>query len=210
MKYVITIEADSADELREITDLLSGRDAAPAETTTAAPAPEVKSAPEETVVGTETREENGEVTDSDGMPWNSDYHSDSRAKNADGTWKARRGKSEEAKAARVAFKAGGGNESAPDVSDRAAPTETVELPGAGDDVELPGTTTEETVDEREFSLAEIVQLAKAALTAGKTDNEGIQDLYVKASGAENARAAFEVFQTDAASRLSLVQLIEAL
>lgn len=214
MKYVITIEADSPEELREITDLLSGRGAEPAETTTAAPAPEVKSAPAGVVVGedgtvTETREDDGDAAvDADGMPWNGDYHSDSRAVNADGTWKARRGKSEEAKAARAAFKAGGGNESAPDVSERSTPAEDTGLPGAEEDGGLPG--AEETVDEREFSLAQVVQLAKAALTEGKTDNAGIQALYIKASGAETAQAAFETFKEDAASRLRLVQEIEAL
>jgi hypothetical protein len=214
MKYVITIEADSPEELREITDLLSGRAAEPAETTTA-PAPEVKSAPEGTliaegtVIETETREDEGDAAvDADGMPWNGDYHSDSRAVNADGTWKARRGKSEEAKAARAAFKAGGGNESAPDVSERSTPAEDTGLPGADEDGGLPG--AEETVDEREFSLAQVVTMAKAALTEGKTDNAGIQGLYIKASGADTAQAAFEVFKEDAASRLRLVQEIEAL
>lgn len=69
---------------------------------------------DESVTERQETTEEAEV-DSDGMPWNEEYHSGSKGKNADGTWKARQGKAQAAKDARAAFKAGGGDVDAPEV-----------------------------------------------------------------------------------------------
>jgi hypothetical protein len=46
--------------------------------------------------------------DSDGMPYDAEFHADPPSVTKDGTWRAKRGKSAEADAARAAFKARGG------------------------------------------------------------------------------------------------------
>lgn len=68
--------------------------------------------------------------DVDGMPWNGDYHAKTKTKNADGRWKALRGKTPEAQTARDAFLSAGGAEPAPDVSDKPAPAPVATAPVA--------------------------------------------------------------------------------
>lgn len=222
MKYVITIEADSAEELREITTLLANRDAEPA--------PEVKSAPDGVLIaeGTTTEVKGDEVTepettatreeetsadegdaavDADGMPWNGDYHASSRAMTADGLWKAARGKAVAARQAREQFKAGGANEEAP------ADVETREAPAAPGMPGLPGAAapaTEVTSDVRTASLEDVVTAAQAALDNERISGDALLTLYTDVTGAGTPEEAFEMFKEDNDLRVELLDEIQAL
>ena len=68
------------------------------------------------------------AVDGDGMPYDAAVHSDPPSFTTKGLWKAQRGKATEADAARAAFKARGGNVTAPVVP--AAPAAVVTAPAA--------------------------------------------------------------------------------
>ena len=114
----ITIATDDIGEARMLLDALDDRSGTPAP----APTGDVVSTSGD---GADQVDDN--EVDSNGMKWNADIHTSTRAQNADGSWKARKGKAQEAKDAVAAFKASGGNVEPPaDV-----PTQEPAMPAAG-------------------------------------------------------------------------------
>lgn len=91
-------------------------------------------------------------TDKHGMPWNGDYHAKTKTKNADGSWKALRGHTDEAKAAIVAFTSG------------EAPVTTAEAPAPAGMPGMPGATVE--VPRDPVSYEEASQKFMAMITDG--------------------------------------------
>jgi hypothetical protein len=103
MKLHLTYEFENEDELRaHLGGEIRSASTATVTATEVVRAPEPAEAPEAPAV---------EITaerDADGMPWNADYHSTPKSFTDDGLWRSKRGKAEEAKAARSSFKAAGG------------------------------------------------------------------------------------------------------
>lgn len=210
-KISITIDGDTIEEVRsnmaEMLGRLGGADstqvatdapAQPAEKTetpaTPAPAPAAAPAP------AKGADEGDAAVDADGMPYDPEVHAATRTMTADGLWKAMRGKAAEAKAARAAFKAQGGNETAP---------ATTGLPGAGEEkgeTGLPGAENLPTDDP--VSLETAVEIAQKALADTVIDTPGLLALYSEITGKADANEAFAVFQTDETARARLVDAIE--
>lgn len=158
-KINLTYTFDNEDELRAH---IGGVTATPV---AAAPAP---AAPAE-----EPEMRNDADTDSDGMPYDPEVHTETRATNQDGTWKARKGKAAEAKAARAAFKAGGGDAEAPDVEERTEESVAATgMPG------MPGTIPAETPEP--VSMERVIDKANGMMERKVVDQAGIGALYVKA------------------------------
>lgn len=161
--------------------------------------PEAQTAAE---VEEEADEPDAEVSrdsvDADGMPYNADFHSDPPTVTAKGLWRAKRGKTAEADAARAAFKANGGNVEPPaDVETRAAePVVAPTLPG----VTLPGLPV---------SAPEPVSMSKLAEKIGSMMQRGVLDaptaskMYTTVTGATDANAAMAVFNTNETARANL-------
>lgn len=201
MKYILTIESDDAEEIRDAAEKLTGR-AAPSpaatkgvDTTSAKPAPEkTKADPDDAAF------------DSDGMPFDAAVHATSRAVNADGTWKAQRGKAEEAKAARAAFKASGGGIDAPaDVEENEAPG----LPGTKKTAPaLPG--AEKIPPATPVTFEDFVAKATAVLEGGKADNEAVLQVYRDATGQSDTNEAAKTLQTNESMRRKAVDLLTEL
>ena len=137
---------------------------------------------------------NDAEVDSENMPYNPAVHTETRAVNADGTWKARRGKADEAKQAREAFKAGGGAEEAP-----------AELPGANATPSLPGVDALPADAPKPVSFEEMSAKAAAALNSGAISQPDLMKLYAK-HGGENPVATL---QTNETARAALVADLEA-
>ena len=194
-KIKIVIECDDEGEARSIMETLTSRAAqepvvleAPAAPQAAAPVAG-KSAP---VIDADDA-----VVDSDGMPYDAAIHTTTRTVNADGTWKAQRGKADAAKAARAAFKASGGSV--------VAPTETEDdglpgLPGAkaGDAPGLPG--ADAIPPAQPVTMAEFTAKATAVLKSGKIDDTGIVQVYLDATGQPDAKSAAKSLGTNESMR----------
>ena len=116
--------------------------------------------------------------DSDGMPYNAVVHTETRSTNADGTWKARRGKSEEAKAARAAFKAGGGTEEAPEIE--VEETKAAVMPG------LPGTEALPADAPEPVSWDMLVEAITSATKSGSITQDALMALYTEHGGSDPA------------------------
>ena len=193
-KIHLTYEFDNEDELRaHLADetrvaptapATRAADPAPAEPT---PAPAVEPEPQ-----TETR--GADETDKDGMPYDGEIHSDPPAFTSDGLWRAKRGKADEAKAARAAFKAKGG-----DVTPPAAPSA---MPGA-----MPSTLPDDAP--APVSLDRLIEKINVMITRGAADEATLTDLYAKHSGV-SAAESFGVFQTNETARANLYAALDAL
>lgn len=129
-------------------------------------------APADRTAPADTPSNDGDV-DSDGMPYDDALHSGNRGVNADGTWTARKGMAQQAKDARAAFKAGGGNVGAPEVAEE--PAGMPGMPG------MPGTKTDTLpADAPEpVSLDQLITKSSGMITRGKIDHDGIGELYKK-------------------------------
>ena len=103
MKIHVTREYESEEEYRAA-ELGLSRDA----TVTATQVVRAPEAPVAPVAPEPAAEEITAERDADGMEWNGDYHSTPKSFTEDGMWRSKRGKADEAKAARAAFKAAGG------------------------------------------------------------------------------------------------------
>lgn len=109
----ITFEYDDPKEARAHFDMITGdvKSAPVTEAPAASPAP---------AATTETKEAEAPATvdgvDVHGMPHDPSIHQKDGAKKADGSWKAAKGKADEAKAALDAFRAAGGNVTPPETS----------------------------------------------------------------------------------------------
>lgn len=105
-KVSLVMEFDSEDEARAY---LQGNGRSHAD-----PQPEPEREPEPTPVSDNRADDADAGVDVDGMPYDPAVHSNPPSTTQDGRWRAARGKAEEAKAARAAFLASGGNETPPD------------------------------------------------------------------------------------------------
>jgi hypothetical protein len=142
--------------------------------------------------GTETvDEETGEVNtvDSDGFPYDAELHAESRAVNADGRWKVKRGKAEAEANARAAFKAAG------------ATTTEVEAPAAAMPVEaaapvIPGMPAA-AVERAPIALDALIARLQSGMGSGKIGASGtpLADLYGRAGSPDpNAYATNETLR----------------
>lgn len=153
-------------------------------------------------------------TDADGMPYNEAVHSDPPAFTADGLWRARRGKADEAKAARAAFKAGGGDVTPPaDVQTRteepaAAPAAPVAAPAAP--AAAPVAEAQPPV-----TLEAVYGKATEMLESGNIDGAGLRALYKETTGVDGSddeipTLAGAVLQVNETARAALMEKLNTI
>jgi hypothetical protein len=198
MKLQLTYQFDNEDELRAHLGT---------ETRTAAPAPTpvvetpVTVIPATTPVAVEEApveaeaERSASDLDGDGMPYDAAVHADPPSCTADGLWRAKRGKADEAKSARAAFKAKGGNVAAP----AALPTALPGMPAA-----LPGMPSALPADAPEpVSLERVIEKITGMIGRAKLNEQTLAVLYQKHSGVADPAASFGVFNTNESARANL-------
>jgi hypothetical protein len=155
----------------------------------------------ETVAVEEIHLDTRSSTDVDGdqMPYDAAVHSDPPQFTGDGLWRAKRGKSEEAKAARAAFKARGGAVVAPVID--AAPS----LPGMPAVApSLPGMPTALPADAPEpITLERVIEKITGMMSRNTLGEATLSGLYAKHSGQADPTASFQVFNTNESARASL-------
>jgi hypothetical protein len=198
MKLQLTYQFDSEDELRAHlgTETRTVAVEAPAPVIPAAPiaaAPVVPAAPAPVEAPAEEVRSASDV-DGDGMPYDAAVHSDPPSFTADGLWRAKRGKGDEAKAARAAFKAKGGNVAAP----AALPTGMPGMPA------VPGMPTALPADAPEpVSLDRVIEKITGMMTRAKLTEQVLAGLYLKHSGVTDPAQSFGVFNTNESARANL-------
>lgn len=124
--------------------------------------------------------------DSDDLPYNIDYHASPKSFTEDGLWRSKRGKADEAKAARAQFKAAGGVIAAPAMP-VAAPTMPT-MPVAAPAAILPPPV----------DFARLVGKITGMMQRGKLGNESITTLYAKVGATSGAQ-----FETNESLRSAL-------
>lgn len=141
--------------------------------------------------------QSADALDGDGMPYDAAVHSDPPSFTADGMWRAKRGKGDEAKAARAAFKARGGNIEAPaDLPTEPAPA--LAMPG------MPVVKAALPVDAPEpIGLDRVIEKISGMITRGLISEQTLAGLYTKHSGAADPAASFAVFNTNETARANL-------
>lgn len=152
-------------------------------------------------------------TDADGMPYNEAVHSDPPAFTADGLWRARRGKADEAKAARAAFKAGGGDVTPPaDVQTRAE--EPAAAPAAP--ATAPAAPAAPVVEAQPpVTLEAVYGKATEMLESGNIDGAGLRALYKETTGVDGSddeipTLAGAVLQVNETARAALMEKLNAI
>ena len=180
MKIHVTREYESEEEYRAA-ELSLTRDAGATITATevvrAPAAPEAPVAPAEPEITADR--------DRDDMPWNPDYHSTPKSFTEDGMWRAKRGKADEAKAARAAFKAAGGVV--------VAPTMPV-MPTAA----MPVMPVTAPILPPPVPFERLVQKITGMMQRGKVDGASIATLYAKVGATSGAQ-----FETNESLRAAL-------
>jgi len=153
-----------------------------------------------------TEQTNDSDVDSDGMPYDPDIHTETKAVNADGTWKARRGKADEAKAAREAFKAAGAGVTPP-----AAVVETTVAPAMPGSAPAPAATRPgmpgAAPAPAPVSFDRVFSKLTGMFEAGKIDSPTALQFYEKSAGTSDAAAAANIYQTNETARASLFKLL---
>lgn len=187
MKLHLTYEFESEEELRSHLSVET-------RTATAVTAPAPVAPTEEPA--TETR--SATDVDADQMPYDTAVHSDPPQFTGDGMWRAKRGKSEEAKAARAAFKARGGAVVAPVIPSLpglpAAAVAAPSLPG------LPGLPADAP---EPISLERVIEKITGMFQRGVVTETVLVGLYVTHGGHNDPQAAFATFNTNESARASL-------
>lgn len=178
LKYIFETEQELREHLAVETRAVAVPSAPEPEPVAAPSEPEPVAAPEP------TRDD----TDGDGMPYNADFHADPPSTTADGLWRAKRGKADEAKAARAAFKAGGG-----DITPPPAPEEPVTMPGAAT---LPDDAPEP------IDLGRVIEKITGMIKRQAVSESDLAPMYAKHSGV-TAEQSFGVFQTNETARANL-------
>ena len=135
-------------------------------------------------------------TDADGMPYDPSVHADPPSTTADGRWRAKRGKADEAKAARAAFKAAGAGEEAPDVTDAPAPAPTG-MPGMPAAAPAP------------VSMDDLMGKVTEVLQAGKIEQSALVKMYEKHSGVA-AVECYPVFEANETARANMLAALNDL
>lgn len=189
MKLQLTYQFDSEDELRAH---LGTETRVAVEAPVQAAAPVEAVAVEAPVEVEETR--SASDVDGDGMPYDVAVHSDPPSFTADGLWRAKRGKGDEAKAARAAFKAKGGNMTAPAELPVGMPGMPV-MPAAP--AALPADAPEP------ISLDRVIEKITGMIQRAKLSEQVLAGLYQKHSGVADPAASFGVFNTNESARASL-------
>lgn len=212
-KYQITIQCESEAEFRSTVNTLTNRSdtsepTATVQTDVQVPA-SVPSTPEKTETPASSADPDEMAVDADGMPYDPAVHSPKRAINQDGTWKAKKGQAEAAKAARAAFKAGGGGVTPPalptSTSDpqltQSAPIESVKtaLPGLG------AIPAQEPVTFDQF-FAKVTEV----LNADKVKEDDLVKFYGDVTGCATTEEAVEVLQTNESVRAAGVAQLNSL
>ena len=187
MKYIIKIEAENEEELKSIVDLLTSNDSATATTTEEET---VETRATETATGDQTRDD-AEV-DSEGMPYNAEYHASPPQFVKDGTWRAKRGKTEEAKAARAEFKASGGDFVAPEAVEETEVREVTQMPGT------------ELIPTRDpVSFDQVFGKITAMLESNIIDGDRCGKLYEETAGTSEGQKAASIYQSNETARAAL-------
>lgn len=186
MKLHLTYEFESEEELRAH---LGGETRSVSTATVTAT--ETVRTPEDAPAA-ETEPEITAERDADGMEWNPDYHSTPKSFTDDGLWRSKRGKAEEAKAARAAFKARGGAEPV------AAPA----MPGAGG---MPAMPVAAPVLPPPVSFERLVGKITGMMQRGKITADHLGPMYAKV-GATSAQQ----FETNESLRAALMADLVAL
>lgn len=200
MKVHLTYEFDGEEELRAHLSLMNRTDTA---VRAPVPASAPVAAPEETA--SEDIRSASDV-DADQMPYDPAIHSDPPQVTGDGLWRAKRGKSEEAKAARAAFKARGGAvvppvdlPVAPVVAPVAAAPVLPAMPVATAPA-LPGLPASAP---EPISLERVIEKITGMMSRNTLAETTLAGLYVKHSGQADPTASFQVFNTNESARATL-------
>ena len=133
--------------------------------------------------------------DADGMPWSGDYHADPKSFNDDGTWRSKRGKSDAAKAARAAFKAGGG--AMPTTAPAAMPTTAAvaAMPTVAPAILPPS-----------IPFERLVGKITGMMQRGTLAADAIPALYAATGGATNP----QIYETNESARAALYSQLSAI
>ena len=141
------------------------------------------------------------TVDADGMPYDAEVHSESRALTAAGLWKAQRGKAAQAEAARAAFKAKGGT-----VAPRAdLPVTAAAMPGLPTTAAaaMPGLPVA-AVSRAPVSFEAVVAKLTDLMSRGKVVPTELGAIYMLAGA-----AGPEQFETDETARAKLMDILVA-
>ena len=196
-KHHLTLEFDTE------TDLRAYLDARASNTTTTVAAPVVAPEPEdEPGTGVDRS-----ALDNDGMPYDESIHADPPSLTAKGEWRAKRGKTDEAKAAKSAFLAKGGNVEPPADLPPAPPV----VPGVpvaspaipGMDA-LPPSAPEPVTTEKLFEAITDV------MTRGKIDGAAMQAVYQEYAGTIDGGQLLGVLNTNETVRANIYRHIQSL
>lgn len=142
------------------------------------------------------------TVDADGMPYDAEVHSESRALTAAGLWKAQRGKAAQAEAARAAFKAKGGTVAPPadlPVTAAAMPG----LPTTAAAAAMPGLPVA-AVSRAPVSFEAVVAKLTDLMSRGKVAATELGAIYILAGA-----AGPEQFETDETARAKLMDILVA-
>jgi len=199
-KYTISVECEDVESLTRTIQVLTGKRDVSATENKARATETVTSASTVDVDSNNMPFDVGAVdsaVDSDGMSFDPELHAGREMFNKDGTWRAKHGKSAAEKAARVAFRAGGGD-IAP-VADEPVADEPVAPALPGMDVPIP---TEEPV-----SFDRLSESISAALKNGKVEMFKLPEMYLKATSTTDIASAHKVLQTNETARAALLAMI---
>lgn len=201
-KHHLTLEFDTETDLRAYLD-------ARASNTAAVTAPVVAPEPEEEPATTTDRS----ALDKDGMPYDETIHADPPSLTAKGEWRAKRGKTDEAKQAKSAFLAKGGTVEPP-ADLPPAPPSVPSVPGVpgvsvapptipGMDA-LPPSAPESVTTEKLFEAITDV------MTRGKIDGAAMQAVYQEYAGTIDGVQLLGVLNTNETVRANIYRHILSL
>ena len=201
-QITITVDCDSVEAAREVLDKLNNRaETAPASTPPATPTPTVpKSAPVDT----------SNLVDSEGFPFDENLHTAPDNFKADGTWRAKRGKSEEEKIARATWKAAGGDVVAPGTPTVTPPVTTPTVTPMTASVTMPGIPSVKSEPEAlpEIGFDEVIARVTDLMNQGRVTNDQLMGLYTKTSGTTPDQC-MNVYQSQEPARRALWDELEA-
>jgi hypothetical protein len=106
-------------------------------------------------------------TDADGLPYDPEIHATPKSVTADGLWRAKRGKADEANQARAAFKASGGAVVAPVIADEPVATAPV----------MPGMPVVAARAPEPITYDKLIDKTMGMMERGKIDSDAVVKLY---------------------------------
>ena len=196
MKLQLTYHFENEEELRAHLGGETRSAAAPVTAPVVAPVAIEDTTAQVEVAPVATEERAASDLDADGMPYDESVHADPPSTTADGLWRAKRGKADEAKAARAAFKAAGGNVEAP----ADLPT-TMTMPGMPG---MPGMPSALPADAPEpVSLDRVIEKITSMMKRNRITEQMLTGLYTKHSGIADPQQSFQVFNTNESARANL-------